>query len=548
MAGQGMGNRQSGWRPTRRLLLGAAVVGGAVLWGGNTVARLMRSPASVKDAGRIPDVDGHALALKPLDNAPSHNAGLTWLTKGGTVNDASGLSRTPIYGLAEVGSEKDVAEALSFARANGLKVSMAAIRHSMGGHAFDDNALVLDMRKFNAVAVDAAARTMTVQPGATWHDIQNILHPRFAVKAMQSTDIFSVGGSLSVNAHGMDHQAGSVAGSIRSLRVMLADGSVLNCSASENTDLFRHVVGGYGLFGVVLEATLDIVDNAVYRTTREIIKSEEFPRFFEEVLEPNREIGLFYGHLSTAPGNFLEDMIVYRYGKVAEQPPGDQPPIGEPGAVGVKRLIMNLAKWGGPFQELKWFTEKTLEPRFESCTVTRTAAMGEGEACLVTRNNPMHDSVPYLFNDLVGETDILHEYFVPRAAYNAYVAEVRTILRNQPLPVLNASVRVVHKEDIALNYAPAPAFSLVLYINQPTTDDGNIQMRQLTRALIDATIRHGGRFFLPYQLHYTGTQLLASYPELPFFLARKRSYDPDELFSSTFYRALKALSPNATES
>ncbi len=58
---------------------------------------------------------------------------------------------------------------------------------------------------------------MTVQPGAVWHDIQNRLHPRFAVKAMQSTDIFSVGGSISVNAHGMDHQAGSVAGTIRAL-------------------------------------------------------------------------------------------------------------------------------------------------------------------------------------------------------------------------------------------------------------------------------------------------------------------------------------------
>ncbi|WP_054310534.1 FAD-binding oxidoreductase [Mesorhizobium sp. 1M-11] len=543
MAEHGTENRQSGWRPTRRLLLGATVVGGAVLWGGNTVARLTRSPSSAKDAGRVADVDGYALSLKPLENAPIHDAGLAWLTKGGTVNDASGLSRTPVYGMVEVSSDGDVAKALAFARANGLKVSMAAVRHSMGGHAFDDNALVLDMRKFNAVSVDAAAKTMTVQPGATWHDIQNILHPRFAVKAMQSTDIFSVGGSLSVNAHGMDHQAGSVAGSIRSLRVMLADGSVLTCSGSENADLFRHVVGGYGLFAVVLEATLDIVDNAVYRTTREIIKSEEFPRFFNEVLEPNHEIGLFYGHLSTAPGSFLEDMIVYRYETVAGVPPADQVPIGEPGAVGVKRLIMNMAKWGGPFQELKWFTEKTLEPRFENCTVARSAAMGEGEACLVTRNNPMHDSVPYLFNDLAGETDILHEYFVPRADYNAYIGEVRTILRSQSLPVLNASVRVVHKEDIALNYAPQPAFSLVLYINQPTTVSGNAQMRQLTRALIDTTIRYGGRFFLPYQLHYTGAQLLASYPELPLFLARKRKYDPDELFSSTFYRALKALSP-----
>ncbi|RVB17675.1 FAD-binding oxidoreductase, partial [Mesorhizobium sp. M7A.F.Ca.CA.004.05.1.1] len=377
--------------------------------------------------------------LKPLDNAPAFDASLPWSAKGGDINDASGLSMTPVYGVVEISEDEHIGNALAFARANGLKVSLAAIRHSMGGHTFDDNALVLDLRKFNKVTVDAAAKTMTLQPGARWHDIQNLLHPRLAVKAMQSTDIFSVGGSLSVNAHGMDHQAGSVAGSIRSMRVMLADGSVTTCSPTENTDLFRHVVGGYGLFGVVLEATLDVVDNAVYRTSREIIRSDDFPKFFAEVLEPNKDIGLFYGHLSTAPGNFLEDMIVYRYDKVAEQPPADQPEIGEPGSVGLKRVIINLAKWGSLFQELKWFTEKTLEPKFESCTVARTSAMAEGEACLVTRNNPMHDSVPYLFNDQMEETDILHEYFIPRAAYVEFIAEAREILRNQTMPVLNAS-------------------------------------------------------------------------------------------------------------
>ncbi|MER9133614.1 hypothetical protein [Mesorhizobium sp. M0768] len=94
---------------------------------------------------------------------------------------------------------------------------------------------------------------------------------------------------------------------------------------------------------------------------------------------------------------------------------------------------------------------------------------------------------------------------------------------------------------MALNYAPGPAYSLVLYINQPTNADGNARMRALTRALIDVTIKHGGRFFLPYQLHYTGKELLASYPELPSFLAKKLQYDPGELFSSIFYRAVKAL-------
>ncbi|MGF7004605.1 FAD-binding oxidoreductase [Aminobacter sp. BE322] len=526
---------------SRRLLLGAVAMGGAVYWTGTALTRLARAPTGPKSLGRIADVDGMALAAKPLDAAPDFDPALKWLAKGGEVNDASALSATPVYGVVEVTSEADVAQALAFARDNGLKVSMAGVRHSMGGHAFDDNALVLDMRKFNKVSVNDILKTITVEPGATWHDIQNLLHPRFAVKAMQSTDIFTVGGSISVNAHGMDHQAGSVAGSIRSLRVMLASGEVVTASRAMNEDLFRHVVGGYGLFGVVVSAVLEVVDNAVYRTSREIIRAERFPRMFERQMEPDKGLGLFYGHLSTSPLNFLEDMIVYRYDQAADAAPASQPALGEPEGVETKRLVMNLAKQGGLFQWAKWLAEKYLEPRAETCTVARTAAMGEGEACLVTRNNPMHDSVPYLFNDLQDETDILHEYFVPRGEFNLFLAAARRIIAAQPLALLNASVRVVHGEDVALPYATEPAFALVLYVNQSADEAGNQAMRALTRAMIDLTLRHRGRFFLPYQLHYTGRQLLASYPELPDFLARKRSYDPDELFTSTFYRAIKAM-------
>ncbi|TGS08400.1 FAD-binding protein, partial [Mesorhizobium sp. M1C.F.Ca.ET.187.01.1.1] len=90
-----------------------------------------------------------ALPLKPIDNAPAFDPSLPWLAKGGDINDASGLSRTPVYGVVEVSEEEHIAKALAFARANGLKVSLAAIRHSMGGHAFDDNAMVLDVRTFN---------------------------------------------------------------------------------------------------------------------------------------------------------------------------------------------------------------------------------------------------------------------------------------------------------------------------------------------------------------------------------------------------------------
>ncbi|MEX0345990.1 MAG: D-arabinono-1,4-lactone oxidase [Rhizobiaceae bacterium] len=130
---------------------------------------------------------------------------------------------------------------------------------------------------------------------------------------------------------------------------------------------------------------------------------------------------------------------------------------------------------------------------------------------------------------------------MPRARFNDFIADARAILKDSGLAVLNASVRIVHGDDIALTYAPRDAFSLVLYINQSADEAGNAAMRAATRRLVDAAIAHGGRFFLPYQLHYTGKQLLASYPEITSFLAKKREVDPDGLFTSTWYRAVSGL-------
>ena len=166
------------------------------------------------------------------------------------------------------------------------------------------------MRSFNRMSLDEPTKILTVQSGATWHDIQNALHPRFAVRAMQSTDIFSVGGSISVNAHGMDHQAGALAKSIKSMKVMLADGSLRTVSATENKDLFDLVVGGYGLFGVIVEAELDIADNLVYQTGRRMMDYKEFPALFANEIEKDGNVGLMYGHLSTAPSSFLKELLL----------------------------------------------------------------------------------------------------------------------------------------------------------------------------------------------------------------------------------------------
>jgi FAD/FMN-containing dehydrogenase len=514
----------------RKLLAGVSAIAlaaaGATIW----VAPLAADPESDKDCGSVvPQLQGAAPAPRPAAAAAEPR----WAQRGGTVNDASCLSRTPVAGVVAVESDADVANALAFARARGLTVSAAGVRHSMGGQAFRRGGVVLDMRRYNAIRLDRAAHTVRVGAGATWHDIQNAIHPRFAVKAMQSTDIFTVGGSISVNAHGMDHRAGALMDSVRSLRMMLASGEVVTASRTENAELFRHAVGGYGLFGVILEAELDVVPNDIYASSREIISYRGFPERFAEIAR-DPTIALMYAHLSTAPGSLLDETLVYTYRRVPDQN-AERPPLSEVGSTKIRRLTVNLAKRGSVFQSLRWWAEKNLEHRFESCTVQRAQALGDGEACLVSRNDPMHDSVAYLRNNLPEETDILHEYFVPRHELVAFIDGMRALFRARDANLVNASIRAVDAEHNALSYAPGPAFSVVLYLNQSTDGEGNARMAALTSDLIELTLRHGGRFFLPYQLHYSPEQLERAYPEIRTFFAEKARWDPEGRFSNAWH-------------
>ena len=259
---------------------------------------------------------------------------------------------------------------------------------------------------------------------------------------MQSTDIFTVGGSISVNAHGMDHRAGSVGRTIRAMRVMLAgrhESSTV--SRTEDARLFHLVVGGYGLFGVILDVELDVVANVVYQSER---GRPRLPRVLPALdlaaSLPDPSFGLLYGHLSTAPQSLLQrdDALHLSPGRRAGRGRSRRSARSARSSCGGSCSTVEARALA---MRLKWFAEKHIEPLLESCTVSRNQAMGEGEACLVSRNEPMHDSVPYLRNDLPDETDILHEYFIPQDRFVPFVDGLREIVRGagrQPAERLGA--------------------------------------------------------------------------------------------------------------
>ncbi|MBI1870444.1 MAG: FAD-binding oxidoreductase [Chlamydiae bacterium] len=452
--------------------------------------------------------------------------------KGGFTNDASYLNKTSVYGIAKISSVEDVKNALFFAKENNLKVTSAGQQHSMGGQSFISNGLVLDMKNFNQMTLDKGHKILKVQSGAIWANVQEFLNKEgLAVKAMQSINIFTVGGTLSVNAHGIDHCPGSIAPTVKSMHIMLSSGEIKTASPVENSELFRSVLGGYGLLGVILDVDLEVVDNEIYQWTRDFMNYRDFPEYYKKNIENHSNIGLLYGRLSLSPTSYLKEVIIHKYGKKLIET--KLPPLQFPKHTWINRLVINFSKTGNLGRWIRWMLEKYVEPTLHLCS--RNQAMGEKEVCLVSRNQEMYDTMNYLKNRLK-DTDILQEYFVPHDQMPEFIDGLRNTVKRNGANLLNVTIRIVSKDHItSLPYAKENMFAFVLCFNQKFNEKESRILEKTTRELIDLAIHLDGTFYLPYQLYYSKEQLRKAYPEIDAFFEIKKHYDSIGLFSNKFY-------------
>ena len=245
----------------------------------------------------------------------------------GSVDDASRRNATPVQEVWTVPADAQEAEVqlaalLLRARTNHLKVSIAGARHSMGAHTIAKDGIVVDMLPFNRMKLDEPRKILRVQAGAIWRDVIRFLNARgLSVEIMQSNDDFSVGGSISVNCHGWQFGRPPIASSVESLRLMLADGSVRRCGRLENAELFSLVLGGYGLFGIILEVDLRVVPNEPYRIERIGVATKDYVSVLTRKTASDTNVAMVYGRLRVTPENFLKEGII----NVLRRQPGEFP-------------------------------------------------------------------------------------------------------------------------------------------------------------------------------------------------------------------------------
>src|ERR1700680_158348 len=153
------------------------------------------------------------------------------------VNDVTHLNPVRVARIAEPRSTDEVRRLVN---AWSGPISIGGGRYSMGGQIAAADSLHLDMRKFNQlVGLDPEHKTVRVQTGTRWRDLQNIIDPHdLSVKIMQSDSNFTIGGALSVNAHGRYVALGPLINSVRRIQLILPGGVVTEVSPTEDADLF----------------------------------------------------------------------------------------------------------------------------------------------------------------------------------------------------------------------------------------------------------------------------------------------------------------------
>jgi FAD/FMN-containing dehydrogenase len=165
------------------------------------------------------------------------------------------IDRRPAL-IARCAGAADVILGVTFAREQGLPLSVRGGGHSVAGTAVCEGGLMLDLSGLKGIRVDPARRIAQAQPGLTLGEFDREtqvygLATTTGVVSMTGIAGLTLGGGLGW----LNGKHGLACDNLLSADVVMADGRLLTAGAEENEDLFWAIRGGSGNFGVVTSFT-----------------------------------------------------------------------------------------------------------------------------------------------------------------------------------------------------------------------------------------------------------------------------------------------------
>jgi FAD/FMN-containing dehydrogenase len=161
------------------------------------------------------------------------------------------IDRRPVT-IARCADAEDVATAVRFACEYDLPLAVRGGGHNVAGTAVCDDGIVVDLSRMRDVRLGDSGRTVHVQGGATWADVDRITAPLgLATTGGVVSETGVAGLALSGGVSHQRRRDGMTIDNVVSAEVVLADGRRVRASAEENPDLYWALRGGGGNFGVV---------------------------------------------------------------------------------------------------------------------------------------------------------------------------------------------------------------------------------------------------------------------------------------------------------
>ncbi len=402
-------------------------------------------------------------------------------------------------------SVEDVVRVVKDAAAAGRRVKAIGSGHSFTAIGLTDGVLVQLDRLDQLVEADPVTGRVTVQGGLPLHRLNALLAERgMGLTNMGDIDVQTVTGALSTGTHGTGRDSGALATQVVALELVLADGTVLTCSADENPDVFAVARVSLGALGIVTSVTIQ-AEPAF------LLTADERPMPFDEVVEDVER------HVAE---NEHFELYWFPHTDLA--------------------LTKRNNRSAGPAQPLSKARKLLDDEVLSNGVFAATCALGKAVPALVPRINRVAaraltartytDLAPRVFTSPRRVRFEEMEYAIPRSALPGVLRELRTLPERHGQRIsFPVEVRVAPADDIALSTASGRDTAYVaVHVYRGTERTAYFDA---VEALMGSV---GGR---PHwgKLHSLGaTELRARYPRFDEFVAVRDRLDPERRFTNAY--------------
>ena len=461
------------------------------------------------------------------------------------LNDVhSQLNPTTVAEVLRPTTLQALCEVVKQAGREGVSLSVAGARHAMGGQQFAAQTRHVDMTGLSRVLhADATRGLLQIEAGADWQHIIAATHQiptpnggTWAIRQKQTgVDEVTLGGSISANAHGRGLLMQPLGADIEDLTLVDAQGEVLLCSRSQHADLFSLVVGGYGLFGLIYAATLRLAPRQRVRRLVDILDLADAMSAVYRRVDDGCLYGDFQFVIDPQDDRFLHRGVFACYKPTPEIEADDTASADLQPEAWLQ--LLKLAH-DDKAQAFKLYAQHYLGTHGQTywADTMQLSTYIPSYADFLERARPA-DQPPG-----PKQTLVIGEHYVPRDHIAAFMAQAAQVLKTHSVEVIYGTIRAISKDDVSfLPWAKDDYACVIFNLRTAHTDEGQARTAAAFRGLIDAALGLGGSYFLTYHRHATREQVLRAYPQFESFLERKRHFDPQERFTSDWYRHHVAL-------